>query len=89
VKIAVGLTVEQHTELEQPFGDCRSILHHDLQQGMVILHMPALQGVDEVGHGGIFRRHRDLHAPLRHHAVGIAESQFRSQHDLRACPVRM
>ena len=36
---------------------------------MVVLHVAALERIDEMGDRGIFRRDGDLHPTLRHHAI--------------------
>ncbi len=56
MKIAVGLTIEQHAQLQQPLRNRWPILDHGLQKGMVVLHVPALERIDEMCDRRIFRR---------------------------------
>ena len=43
---------------------------------MVVLHVPALERVNKMRDRGVFRGNGNLHPALRHHAIGIAETQL-------------
>ena len=89
MEVAVPITIEQHTQAQQPFRNRGAFFDHHLEQLMVVLHVAALQRIHEVGDGRVLGRHRNLHAPLSHHAVGVAETELRSQDDLGAGRMRM
>jgi hypothetical protein len=89
MEIPVGLTVEEHAQFDQPLGNGRPVFDHDLQEGMVVLHVAALKRIDEVGDRRILWRHGDLHPTLRHDTVRITQPKLRGQHDLRSGSVRM
>ena len=46
---------------------------------MVVLHVAALERIEEMGDGRIFGRDRNLHPPLSHHAIGVAKPKLRGQ----------
>ena len=56
---------------------------------MVVLHVAALERIDEMRDRGILGRDGNLHAALGHHAVGVTQPQLRRQNDLGPCPMRM
>ena len=89
MEVAVPIAIEQDAQAQEPFRNRRTFLHHHLEQLMVVLHVAALQRVHEVGDGRVFRRDRNLHAALGHHAVGVAEAKLGCQHDLGACRMGM
>ena len=51
---------------------------------MVVLHVAALERIDEVRDRRVLRRDGNLHTALSHHAVGVAETELRRQDDLGA-----
>ena len=74
VQVAVRVPIEQNPQPQQPTGNRRSLFHHHLQELMVVLHVPTFEGVQKMLDGRIFVGDRDLHAPLSHNRIGIAES---------------
>ncbi len=77
MQIAIGLPVEEYAEFNEPLSNGRTFLHHDLQQVVVVLHVTALEGVKEMRDRGVLRCDRNLHAALRHDAVGIRSESNR------------
>jgi hypothetical protein len=89
MQIAVRVSVEQHTQLQQPFRNGRPFFDHHLQQLVFIFHMATLERIHEVLDGRILVGDRHLNAALRHHGIGISQTQFRRQQDLHALCVRV
>ena len=89
MEVSVGITVEQHTQLQQPLGNGWALVHHHLQELMVVLHVTALERIQEVLDRRILLADRDLHSPLSHDGIGVAQSQLGRQHDLGTPGVRL
>ena len=89
VEVAVVVPVEEHPQFQQPLRNGRPFLDHRLEQLMVVLHVTALERIQEMLDRGIIRRHGNLHAALRHHRIGIPQAQLCRQQHLRALTMRV
>ena len=87
VEVAVRVPVEEHAQFQQPFRNGRPLFHHRPEQLMVVLHVTALEGIQEMLDRGIVGRHGNLHATLRHHRIRISQAQLRGQEHVRPLPM--
>ena len=89
MQVAVRVPIEQYSQVQQPFGDGRSFLHHHLEELVIVLHVPALEGVQEVLDRGILIGDGDLNPTLSHDGVGIAQAELGGQQDRGSLAARM
>ena len=89
VEVAVGIPIEEHAQFQQPFRNGRPLFHHRPEQLVVVLHVTALEGIQEMLDRGVIGRHGNLHAALRHHRIRISQAQLRGQEHLRPLPMRV